>query len=50
MPSNARLILFHTSLHYIDIVADLRSRSEGEFLLLYNVAFPLKLCVTVRFQ
>ena len=50
MPSDARLILFHTSLHYIDIAADLQSRSKIEFLHLYTVAFPLKLCVTVRFQ
>ena len=31
-PSDTRLILFHTSLHYIDAAADLRSRSKIEFL------------------
>ena len=31
-PSDARLILFHASLHYIDTAADLRSRSKIEFL------------------
>ena len=31
-PSDARLILFDTSLHYIDTAADLRSRSKIEFL------------------
>ena len=35
-PCDARLILFqiHTSLHYIDTAADLRSRSKIEFLQL----------------
>ena len=31
-PSDTRLILFHTSLHYIDAAVDLRSRSKIEFL------------------
>ena len=31
-PSDARVILFHTSLHYIDTAADLMSRSEIDFL------------------
>ena len=31
-PNDARLILFLTSLHYIDTTADLRSRSNIEFL------------------
>ena len=35
--SDARLILFHTSLHYIDTAAELRLRSKFEFLHLKHL-------------
>ena len=43
--SDSRLILFHTSLHYID-AADLRSRSKIEFLHIYSICIRV-LCYNV---
>ena len=47
-PSDARLILFHTSLHYIDTAADLKSWLKIEFAPF--TVFALKFCVTMCFQ
>ena len=44
-PSDARLILFYTNLHYIDTAADLRSGQRLNFCI---IAFPLKFCYNMH--